>query len=372
MKRIWFFLASALLMLSAAGSRDTIASLDRAMVHAVGIDREDEGYTVTLQVFRPDSSGTETQLDAGKANVFVITASAPTVGEAMTLCENRLGEFLFIGHGQVIVLGEGVEPDDPRRLFAYFLSSKESYLGIHLACTEGKASELLSAELSEGAVAAQNLVNIIERHAENSSSVSCTLLDVLGCGECPAVLPLLRLTKTSDSSEGQDSESGSEPALTVSADGAEAFFRGGKQHLTPEECSVLALFDGQERVNVLRVPTGRGDSAVTVRNGGLRKSVTKEGDRILFSFEPETAVRNDQSLETLFDLAELEEYCRRELQGRCEAFISRFYGDEKTDLLGLCTMVKSRYPQVWLDCGGDAERVLGLCEAGISVKCEIK
>ena len=47
MSRIWFFLITLMLLFSALGSRDTIASLDRAMVHAVGIDKSGEGYSVT-------------------------------------------------------------------------------------------------------------------------------------------------------------------------------------------------------------------------------------------------------------------------------------------------------------------------------------
>ena len=126
MKRIWFFIISAMLAFCTAGSRDTVSSLDRAMVHAVGIDADGENYKLTLQIFRPDSAGTDTQLDPAKANIFVITASAPTVGQALAECENRLGEFLFIGHNQLVVIGEDVSLENSRRLLAAFIRSKES------------------------------------------------------------------------------------------------------------------------------------------------------------------------------------------------------------------------------------------------------
>ena len=85
MKRIWFFIITGLLAFCAAGSRGTVSSLDRAMVSAVGIDTSDKGYKVTLQIFRPDSAGTDTQLDPAKANIFVVSETAATVEEAMVV-----------------------------------------------------------------------------------------------------------------------------------------------------------------------------------------------------------------------------------------------------------------------------------------------
>ena len=80
-----------------------------------------------IQIFRPDSAGTDTQLDPAKANIFIVSASAPTVGEAMAKCENKLGEFLFIGHNQLIVLGSEVSLEQSKRLFSYFIKSKYWY-----------------------------------------------------------------------------------------------------------------------------------------------------------------------------------------------------------------------------------------------------
>ena len=372
MKRPWFFLISALLLFSAISSRDTIASLDRAMVHAVGIDSTDDGYTVTLQVFRPEGAGTDTQLDPGKANIFVISAAAPTVEEAMSVCENRLGEFLFIGHCQVIVLGKDTELGEPERLFSYFLRSKESYMGVRLACAEGSAEELLSAELSEGAVAAQNIVNIIKRHTENSASVECTLLDTLSCGGGASVMPVLKLLEPSKK-QSDSSESGSEPPQTVAADGAEVFVDGRRSmKLSSEECSALARFGSDIRSTVIEFDTPQGASAVTVRDDCFKTYAEKRGDRISVRFEIGVQIKNDQSLERLCpDSDALAEKCEEEIETRCRRLISRCL-EEGADLFRICETVRSRWPQVWLDCGGDVREILSLCDIETEVICRIK
>ena len=358
MKRIWFFLISALLVFCAAGSRETVTSLDRAMVSAVGIDRSEEGLRVTLQIFRPEGAGTETRLDPAKANIFVISAEAATVGEAMSRCEDRLGEFLFIGHIQLIAIGDGVDLSDAEHLLAYFIKSKESYLGAKFACTED-AAELLETELTEGAVAAQSIVSIIERHEENSDTVSCDLLTAIGAAEGTTVIPRLRLT---DAGEGEKA---------VSAAGAEVFVEGQRAFtLTAEDCRGLARLRRRTSQLTLSAEGRGGRAAVTLRDTGFRAELDKAGDRLSCRFEAGAEIPNDQSIELLFDRGELIRSCEERLAELTEGII-RLCRKHNADLIGLEQLVRSRYPQVWLDCGGDFRRILSLTDITVDVKVEI-
>lgn len=371
MKRIWFFMTALLLLFSAIGSRDTIASLDRAMVHAVGIDKSDDGYRVTLQLFRPDDSGTDTQLNAGKSNIFVISASAPTVEEAMTVCENRLGEYLFIGHDQLIVLGKDVTLESPQRLFSSFLKSKESYLGVAVACTDGTAEKMLSAKLSEGAVAAQNILNIIKRHTENSETVFCDLLDIVRANEKSIALPVLKLTEASqEQSSTQQDKQQNNGEMTVSAEGAKVF-QGGRESffLTPDECAGLSLLRSEgERVNV-RLDSRSGTSAAAVRKKGRRLSLSRSGNRFECLCELELSVRSDQSTDALFDRSLLATGCRQAVMTLCENAVSKLREKKASDLLGGSELMRSRFPQVWLDCAEDTAKSESLIAYRIDIKC---
>lgn len=377
MKRTCFFLITLLLLFAAIGSRDTIASLDRAMVHAIGIDKMDDQIHVTLQVFRPDAAGTDTQLDAGKANIFVISASAPTVEEAMTVCENRLGEFLFIGHVQLIVLGKGVDLGTPEHLFAYFLKSKESYMGLSVACTDGSAEELLSAKLSEGAVAAQNILNIIERHAVNSKTVSCDLLTALNSKDRSLAMPMLRLVKSSEESEeqeGSSSEGGEEeePNLTVSAEGAKVFVDGRASFdLSADECAGLSLLRNESKRLSLRLDGRYGSSAVTVNTESRKLSLSRNGDSFTCRYDLTLSVLANQSTDSLFDRSQLGSSCEEGIRRLCEAAVSKCRDNSATDLLGGAKLIRYRYPQVWLDCGEDASEAEQLISYSISASCRL-
>lgn len=368
MKRVWFFLISAVLMLSAFGSRDTIASLDRAMVHAVGIDLSDEGYTVTLQVFRPEGTGSDTQLDTAKANIFVISATAKTVGEAMTECEDRLGEFLFIGHDQIIVLGSDVELTDAKRLFSYFIKSKESYLGAKVACAEGSAAELLSAELSEGAVSAQNIVNIIDRHLENSDTAECDLLAATGAATSSIAMPVLRLVKAAPENDSGSGKS----EMTVSAAGAQVFVNGKRSFkLSAEDCSGLARLRGKCRRTVIPAEGYSGISAVTVKDSGSSFTLSEKDGRLLCRCRIDVTVGNDQSIELLFDKDDLCRSCEEQITRSAERVIELCY-EHRADLFGLGDLIRSRFPELWLSLGGSRERIFDITDTEIVTECAVK
>ena len=375
MKRIWFFLITFLLLFAAIGSRDTIASLDRAMVHAVGIDKSSEGVSVTLQIFRPEGNGSETTLDPAKANIFVISASAPTVGEAMNKCEDRLGEYLFIGHGQVIVLGNGADLGEDSDLLSYFLKSKESFLGVRLASAEGSAAELLSAELSEGAVAAQSLVNIIKRHAENSSAIDCDLLDAVNArGRCLA-MPVLSISGGSkgsgDGQESSRSEKSPEADKTVSADRTQVFIKGKRAfELSGDECMGLALLIGQGERAVIPVGSREGLSAVTVEYKDRDVSLTEEDGRLKLRFSITVTVKRSQSTDLLFDEDTLARDCERLLTEKCRLALEKCTAG-KADLFGAADLIASVYPELASRIGDDADRLFSVLDTDAEVTCRI-
>ena len=358
MKRIWFFIITAMLAFCSADSRGTVTSLDRAMVHAVGIDIHEDDYRITLQIFRPDSKGTDTQLDPAKANIFTVTATAPTVGQAMKECENRLGEFLFIGHDQLVVIGKSVSLTDPERLLSCLYKSKESYLGADVAITEN-ASELLTAELSEGTVAAQSIVSIIDRHSENSDTCRCDLLTVLGAKEKTLIIPRLELIT-----------SGGEK--TVSAAGGAVFVNGRRSFsLSAEECCGAAVLRRECSGTVLGYSTGTGSAAVEIRDICCRRSISAEGGRLRCRLSVEGTVPMDQSIELLTDTVSLEAECSGELRRRCGKVI-QLCREQSADLIGLRELVRSSFPQVWLDCGGNISRLLEMTDISVETDIRVK
>ena len=63
MKRFNVWIIILLLLFVSIGNDSSIEISDRTLVHAVGIDEDDSGCTVTLQIFKSDGAGSDTQID---------------------------------------------------------------------------------------------------------------------------------------------------------------------------------------------------------------------------------------------------------------------------------------------------------------------
>lgn len=84
-----------------------------SIVSGIGIDKEDENYIVSLQIYNPEANKKEASDEIGG---YVFKEKGNTVAEALKKLEKDLPKTLFLGAVQIVVLGEnllrkeGVEP----------------------------------------------------------------------------------------------------------------------------------------------------------------------------------------------------------------------------------------------------------------------
>lgn len=214
MKRMYFWIVILALVLVSVNNRESVEISERSLIHAVGIDQTDKGITVTLQVFKSSGAGSDTQIDPSKSNTFVISNTAATFDEAIGKCESQLGNYLFIGHNQIIVLGSGVKLDDPNKLLSYFIKNKNNYLGVSVVMAENTAKEIMEVELTSGAIASENFTDIINMYYNNGETVFSDMLHFLNSMKSrdkSAVIPVVSVKELSTQSEdsGQESSEGS-------------------------------------------------------------------------------------------------------------------------------------------------------------------
>ena len=72
----------------------------RVVVTGIGIDKTDEGYRISAQVFTPQIDGTKTQKKS------VVTADGETIGFAVAQLSLKTGRVATASHCKLIVLGQ--------------------------------------------------------------------------------------------------------------------------------------------------------------------------------------------------------------------------------------------------------------------------
>lgn len=86
------------------GCMQSVELKERGIVQAIGVDYDDGFYTVTLQIFNPQSTG-QTSFDASKLNNKVIQVQGSSISDALRRATLQNGRKMFLGNNKIIVIG---------------------------------------------------------------------------------------------------------------------------------------------------------------------------------------------------------------------------------------------------------------------------
>lgn len=246
----------------------------RLVVHAIGIDYSEDGlYTVSWQVFNPQSVEDTAPIDASSGNVSTIVTKGETISEARTRLSLHTGKRVFTGNAELILLGGGIERLELSRVLNYFWDNNDIYMGVNLAWTRGEAKSIVSASLEHGTAMAELLCEAIGSSYEAGSLTPLRLIEAynrLEMGE-GFLIPCLSL-KTGD-------EEDSEPVSpeTVTASECVLISEGrASGYVTAEEASGIALLKGGLSSKSMTIDLGGDRVSVIINFYGVKRSAVIE------------------------------------------------------------------------------------------------
>ena len=374
MRRFVIWIVIGLLSLIFIGNEQSIEISDRALVHAVGIDKDDKGYTVTLQIFTSQGSGSDTQIDPSKPNTRVITNKAKTFNEAMTLCENQLGNYLFIGHNQIIVLGSDTDFSQPEELLNYFIRNRENFLGVDVVLAEKTAQEILNVQISTGAITTENFKETVKMYREKGSVIPSDMVSFLN--ECmkpdkSATLPIVSVKKNDQQSSqgGQQGQSGNQSQGGESGGDGQGQSGGGQsdQNTTYDikETAVISggkivgKIDAEEAqcINLMTDKTDYGMITVKYKDEDLglllktRKSKAKvsiENNKLVHNVEISLTAITENNTYTQEDKDNISKKVEKKLKKQCEETYAKVAGEYNADIFDLYRLVKHYEPKLYV------------------------
>lgn len=111
---------------------------ERALVEAVGIDYEQDAYTVTLLVYKPSS-----EIGQIQNNTETISAKAESISAAMELLAAELGRSPFFDNNRILVLGRNAAQEKLKHLMAFLASDHRIKPACFVMAAQNKASDIL-------------------------------------------------------------------------------------------------------------------------------------------------------------------------------------------------------------------------------------
>lgn len=196
-----FFLAaviSAAVLLS--GCFGGVEVGDRAFVQIIGIDKRLDIYTVSLQLFQPSGNGTPS---SANENSICISGEGGDLNSALSACEVRSGNKIFLGHLKSVIFGSGI--DSPADELNALIGLRSDFGTLPLSCPvfySDQPYEITSLISERGLYSAERLTDLIGSSADLGRTFYAPVSDILNADLHPmgcAVLPIV-------SSDGNDAD----------------------------------------------------------------------------------------------------------------------------------------------------------------------
>lgn len=409
MKRFTVWIIIFLLVFVSIGNDRSIEISDRTLVHAVGIDQNDSGCTVTLQIFKSDGAGSDTQIDPSKTNTRIISNTAPTFNEAMSLCENQLGNYLFIGHNQVIVIGSETDLSNPEDLLSYFIRNKDNFLGVDIVMAENTAKELLNVQIPTGTITMENFKEIVDMYRDKGTAIPSSMVDFIN--QCKkydksAALPVVSLNKQDESSQGEQkegeqgggqsggqgsneqgggqgggggqeqsggNESQSNQASMISIE-KNAVISKGKivGELNPQETQCVNFINDRTNYGMTTVEYEGSKTGVHLTKRRSKAKVEIKDNKIIYNVDLSIVATVDNSVYTKSDQEKIAAIVEKEIKKQCEDTFNKVMFEYDADIFDLCRLIRHYYPKVHLEYKDKFEVLKANTQLAINVKCVAK
>ena len=314
---------------------------DRAFIQLMGLERHDDIYEVTLQIYKSESGTSDP--DVSKANSMVVSGHGATVQSALSDAEITVGKRLFPGHIKLLIIGSGIKsPADELSLFLD--GSVSPSCPIAYSEDPAAAAGLL---LEDGAFSAEQFLRLMETSAAEGRTIYTSLADIAadtGMLDCPSALPDIRA----------DGETVSFNGLTfIQKDGASGT-------LTEEDVTGVKLlqnkFKSGDRITV-PVITGESCASVSITSAKTKlKTELSEGKLHVYA---DVKIKMNIT-ENPYDIEEslIKDAVCESLRETCiSAFSAAVWYDHK-DIFGIKKHLRRDHPEQYEEYCSNEEKYL--------------
>lgn len=222
----------------------TLINIEKtALIVTLGVDKNEEGYTVTTQIAVPEGSKNQ-----NNNNEAVISSDGKTIFEAVSNISDRTGWYPKLSFCNLIVLGESMLSENVMSVVDFFIRSYKVEDSAILSACEGSAKELLLSSSPLDNISGISLSKIFVKDYEGASKVLPTSIKEF-CSNyysksSHGFMPFIKTVLTDESGIGGKtstaSSSSNKPSTGKSSSSGEG---GGQQKLVVYDATTTLLFD---------------------------------------------------------------------------------------------------------------------------------
>ncbi len=343
---------------------------EMTIVVGIAVDKDDESgeYEISFE-FVDLAKSTKDEGPKSK----VIKSNGKTIFDAVRNAKKQVANKLYMGHAQLIIIGEKVALDeDIRAILDFFMRDGEYRETIHVSVSqEDSAADILDAEATDLTIVSMELVKILETDNKVTSSTAHRGLyeayEIIKTDGTELVLPAIRLIK-----EGNES--------TCEVNGI-AVFKEEKLvgYLSAEESKYFLFAYDDVEGGVITFPSsgeGEDDTTLEITNSKTSRSVVNKDGKPSVSLKVEMEVflneyAKPDSKFTTDEIAKLEEIAAKKTGEGISALIKKVQSEYGSDIFCFGGLVNKSDYDMWEQVKDDWESQFKQLEVQVEVKVNI-
>ena len=174
---------------------------NRLVIQGIGIDLEDDTYTVTLQAIDTNSSEATSAEGASQPPLKVYKLTGETVYTAIKSVTEKEGKIPLYSQNRIILIGKSITKEKMDDVIDFFVRDVEVGGTVYIAAAQKTASEILEAKNGDELISAQNLENSIDSYEYDAKIFATRLYELINrynSGSKDFALPLFSLQENGD------------------------------------------------------------------------------------------------------------------------------------------------------------------------------
>ncbi len=326
---------------------------------AIGIDKCEEGYFVTVQLLNPSELAAQKQI-AGRAPVTIHQVQAESIFEGLRKLTQQTPRKIYVSHVRVIIIGEALAREGISDILDFLSRDHEFRTDFFILVARAtNAEDILSVLTPMEKTPANKIYSSLEMSEGNWAPTKTVQLDelvtsLISDGENPVITGIV-LKGDKETSGEQSNVQTINPHTTVEVGNLAVFKEDrlvgwlntfesiGYNHIDENIKSTVLTFPFETSTGTIAVELNKSNTKVKVKiqDGKPRIQINVNAEGNIGEIAQKIDLNNTDVIK------KIEEKLAQEIKMKIEMVINTAQNEFKSDIFGFGQAIYREYPKLW-------------------------